>query len=226
VQGGLWALALLLDMGGPFLFGSRGWKLEPAHFAERHGLVIIIALGESLVALGVASQVGVDAEVIRAAVLGVALAAGMWWLYFDVGSLLAARALAAAPPGQIQNELGRDAYSYLHFPMVAGIVLIAVGIEHALLHLHDPLDEVGAAALVGGLVAYVAGLVGFKLRSTGTLSHTRLVLGVAVGLCTPIALQAEAWVTLFVVTALVWATVAYETHRYREQRAEARQDVH
>src|SRR4051812_3833649 len=84
LQGAIWATALLLDMGGPFLFGSEGWKLVPAHFAERHGLIVLIALGESIVAIGVGAEVGVDAGVVIAAVLGVAVAAALWWLYFDV----------------------------------------------------------------------------------------------------------------------------------------------
>ena len=85
-----------IDMLGPFLFGSEGWKLEPHHFAERHGLIFIIALGESIVAIGVGSEAGVDAGVITAAVLGIALAATMWWAYFDVVAIVAARRLARA----------------------------------------------------------------------------------------------------------------------------------
>src|SRR5205823_3960027 len=79
-QGGLWALALLLDMGGPFLFGSEGWTLVPGHFAERHGLIVLIALGESIVAIGVGAQAGVDAGVVAAAVLGIVVAGALWWL--------------------------------------------------------------------------------------------------------------------------------------------------
>ncbi len=90
-QGAVWALALLLDMGGPFLIGTEGWTLHPEHFAERHGLIIIIALGESIVAIGVGAEAGVDAGVIVAAVLGVALAAAQWWAYFDVVAIVAAR---------------------------------------------------------------------------------------------------------------------------------------
>ena len=99
----------------------------PAHFAERHGLIIIIALGESIVAIGAGSQAGVTAGVVAAAVLGIAIVAEMWWVYFDVVAIVAGRRLAAAPVGKGENEMARDSYSYLHFPMVAGIVLVALG---------------------------------------------------------------------------------------------------
>ena len=75
VQLGLWGLALLLDTGGPFLFGQDGWKLVPGHFAERHGAIVIIALGESIVAIGVGAKATIDAGVVVAAVLGVVVAA-------------------------------------------------------------------------------------------------------------------------------------------------------
>ena len=127
LQGGLWALALALDMGGPYVVGGQGWKLMPSHFAERHGLIVIIALGESIVAIGVGAELAVDAGVVVAAVLGVAVAAALWWLYFDIVALVAERRLSKAAEGRERNEIARDSYSYLHFPMVAGIVLVAWG---------------------------------------------------------------------------------------------------
>ena len=116
-----------LDMGGPYFFGTEGWKLVPGHFAERHGLILIIALGESIVAIGVGAETGLTWGIGAAAVLGIALAAAMWWLYFDVVALVVGRRLAEAEVGREQNAMARDSYSYLHFPMVAGIVLVALG---------------------------------------------------------------------------------------------------
>ena len=145
-QGGLWALALLLDMGGPLIIDSEGWRLAPSHFAERHGLIVIIALGESIVAIGVGSQAGVDAGVVAAAVLGIAIAGALWWLYFDVVALVAERRLTNAAPGRERNQIARDSYSYLHFPMVAGIVLLALGMKKTLAHVEDPLKLVPAFA--------------------------------------------------------------------------------
>ena len=103
-------------MGGPYFFGAEGWKLVPHHFAERHGLIIIIALGESIVAIGVGAEEGVDVGIVVAAVVGTAIAAALWWLYFDVVALVAARRLAAAEVGREQNEMARDSYSYPALP--------------------------------------------------------------------------------------------------------------
>ena len=152
LQGGLWALALLIDMGGPFLFGVAGWRLVPAHFAERHGLIVIIALGESIVAIGVGTEGldDIDAGIVAAAVLGTAVAASLWWLYFDIVALVAERRLSTAEPGRDQNATARDSYSFLHFPMVAGIVLLALGLKKTLEHVEDPLKTVPAFALLGG----------------------------------------------------------------------------
>src|SRR5207245_839712 len=86
---GLWGLALLLDMGGPYLFGAEGWKLMPAHFAERHGLIVIIALGESIVAIGVGSRTKIGAGVVSGAVLGVVVTAALWRVCFDVTAIVA-----------------------------------------------------------------------------------------------------------------------------------------
>jgi low temperature requirement protein LtrA len=108
LQGGLWALALLLDMGGPYFFGAEGWKLAPHHFSERHGLILIIALGESIVAIGVGAEDKVDLGIVVGAVIGTAIAAALWWLYFDVVALVAGRRLANAQVGREQNEMARD----------------------------------------------------------------------------------------------------------------------
>ena len=129
VQEGVWGLALLLDAGGPFVFGQDGWKLVPGHFAERHGAIVIIALGESIVAIGVGASASLDVGVVLAAVLGVVVAATLWWVYFDVTAIVAAWRLARAAEGRERNGIARDSYSYLHFPMVAGIALIAVGLK-------------------------------------------------------------------------------------------------
>ena len=105
-QGALWALAIFLDMAGPYFFGSEGWKLVPGHFAERHGLIVIIALGESVVAIGVGASGGLDLGIGVAAVLGIFLAAGLWWAYFDVVALVSARRLGEAETGPGPERAG------------------------------------------------------------------------------------------------------------------------
>src|SRR5215210_3623257 len=138
-QAALWSAALLLDFGGPYLFGAEGWRLVPVHFVERHALIFIIALGESIVAIGVGAKGSVDAGVVVAAILGIAVAAALWWLYFDVVAIVAERRLARAATGREQNELARDSYSYLHLPMVAGVVLLALGLKKTLLGVEESL---------------------------------------------------------------------------------------
>ena len=120
----LWCVALAIDFLGPAVTGVTGWRVSPGHFAERHGLIILIALGESVVSIGAASGKPTDAGTIVAGVLGVAIAAALWWAYFDVVALVAERRLRALS-GTERNRMARDSYSYLHVLMVAGIVLMA-----------------------------------------------------------------------------------------------------
>jgi low temperature requirement protein LtrA len=223
-QGALWGLALALDMGGPYFFGAEGWKLVPAHFAERHGLIIIIALGESIVAIGIG--VGGDLTLGQgaAAVVGMGLAAAMWWLYFDVVALVAARRLVRATVGRDQNEMARDSYSYLHFPMVAGIVLVALGMKKTLGDVEDPLKLVPAFALLGGLAVYLLAHVAFRYRHIHTVNVQRTLLAAILLALLPVATEIPALATVAVVTALVWILIAYETRSYGENRARVRHE--
>ncbi len=224
-QGGLWALAVTLDMLGPYVFGSEGWVIEPEHFAERHGLILIIALGESIVAIGLGAEAGVDAGVVAGAVLGVALAAALWWLYFDVVALVAARRLERAAAGKERNEIARDSYSYLHFPMVAGIVLIALGLKKTLAHVGDPLHAEPAAALLGGAALYLLAHVAFRWRNVHRFSTQRLVVAlVLIGLI-PAGAVMPAIATLAMVTAILTAMIVYEAVRFAELRTRLRQDL-
>jgi len=223
-QAAVWSLALLLDMAEPFFFGSAGWKLVPGHFAERHGLVIIIALGESIVAIGAGAEAHLTAGIAAAAVLGVTVAAALWWTYFDVVALVSARRLARAPEGQERNELARDSYSYLHFPMVAGIILFALGMKKTLGAVSDPLDIELAFALLGGVAFYLLGLVAFRFRHIHSINRQRLLLGVALFGLLPAAVELPALATLAILTALLCAMVAYETASYGEGRARVRHE--
>jgi low temperature requirement protein LtrA len=224
LQGGLWALALLLDMGEPFLFGAEGWSLDhPGHFAERHGLIIIIALGESIVAIGVGAGVAVDAGVVAAAVLGIAAAAAIWWLYFDVVSLLAERDLARLPAGRERNERARDTYSYLHFPMVAGIVLSALGLKKTLGDVGGELDTVAAFAMLGGTASYLLGHVAVRYRNVRTVNRHRLGAAALALALIPVAVGLPALATLAILVALLWGLVGLEAVRFVGSRQRARE---
>jgi low temperature requirement protein LtrA len=225
VQGGLWALALLLDMAEPYLFGSEGWKLVPGHFAERHGLIFIIALGESIVAIGVGAGTDVGAGVVAAATLGIAVAAALWWLYFDVVALVAERRLSRAAVGREQNDLARDSYSYLHFPMVAGVVLLALGLKKTLGDVDEPLEVVPATAALGGTALYLLAHVAFRLRNVGTLNPHRLACAVVLVALVPVALELPALATLGVLAGVLGLLVAYEAVRFSEARDRVRHQL-
>jgi low temperature requirement protein LtrA len=222
VRLGLWGLALLLDAGGPYLFGADGWQLRPGHFAERHGLIVIIALGESIVALGVGAHHTIDTQIVVAAVLGVVVAAALWWVYFDVTAIVAERRLSATAPGRERNEIARDSYSYLHFLMVAGIALLAFGLKVSLGDLSHHLALVPAAALLGGAALYLLALVAFRLRNMHTLSVRRLACALALLALVPLGVRLPALAVLGTLAALLAGLIAYEALRYAEQRDRVR----
>jgi low temperature requirement protein LtrA len=225
VQVALWTIALLLDMLEPYLFGSEGWQLAPAHFAERHGLIIIIALGESIVAIGVGSQAGVDAGVVAPANHGVAVAGALWWLYFDVVALVAARRLAKAPEGRERNEIARDSFSYLHFPMVAGIVLLALGLKKTIAHVDDELATVEAVAMLGGTALYLLAHVAFRWRGVHRFSTGRLVCAAILVALVPLAVRIPALATLALLAVLLAALIVYETIAFAALRDRMRHQL-
>jgi low temperature requirement protein LtrA len=215
-------LALALDFGGPYFFGEEGWQLVPGHFAERHGLIIIIALGESIVEIGTGAAGQLDFGIGVAAVLGVAVAAAMWWVYFDVVALVSARRLAEAQVGRIQNTLARDSYSYIHLFLVAGIVLAAFGLEEVLAHTDEHLHLVPAVGLCGGIALYLLGLVAFRYRQKGDWNRYKPVCAALVLILIPVATAIPALATLAIATALLAALVASEHVGYDERRDELR----
>ena len=218
----VWGLALVLDMAEPYLFGSEGWHLVPGHFAERHGLIIIIALGESIVAIGVGAGAEMTWGIAGAAALGIALAAALWWLYFDVVALVSARRLASAPEGKEMNELARDSYSYIHFPMVAGIILAALGLKKTIGHVDDPLETVPAFALLAGVALYLLGLVAFRYRHVRSINWRRLTTALIIVGLLPAATELPALATLAIVAVVLWILVLVETRSYGEGRAQVR----
>ena len=205
---------------------SSTWRLRaPGHFAERHGLVVLIALGESIVAIGVGSQAGVDAGVVAAAVLGTAVAGALWWLYFDFVALVAERRLSNAKVGREQNAIARDSFSYLHFPMVAGIVLLALGLKKTLVHVGDPLDVVPARALLGGTAVYLLAHVAFRWRNVRRFSRERLASAALLAALIPVAVDIPALVTLGIVVAVLTVLIVYETMHFAELRNRLRHQL-
>ena len=210
VQAAMWVAAILVDWGAAF-FGIDEWRLVPAHFAERHNLVIILALGESVIALGTGAEIDLTVSVTVAAVLGIGLAAALWWIYFDVVALVTERRLIRATEGRERNLLARDSYSYLHFPMVAGIVLGAFGLHETLAHVDEPLDGLHAFALLGGTAIYLLAHVALRLRNAHTINVERLALALVFFALIPAAVNVDALYTIVAVDVLLWAMIAYET---------------
>lgn len=128
-----WVAALVGDLVGTMLAGASGWRVNSAaHFAERHGLILIVALGESIVSIGIGvAELPISWPIVGASVLGLVLAAGLWWTYFDTKSISAEHALTEAR-GEHRARLARDGYSYLHLPLIAGIILLSLGLKKVL----------------------------------------------------------------------------------------------
>ncbi|HEU0248909.1 MAG TPA: low temperature requirement protein A [Gaiellaceae bacterium] len=226
VDGGLkpilWLAALAVAYFVPLVLGMRGWRVQPAHFAERHGLIVIIAIGESLIAIGLGEEVsGLSTEVIVAAVLGFAVATSFWLAYFDFFTIRA-RQLLTDRSGVERTALARDVYTYLHFPMVAGIVLFAFAMRTTLADVDSELATIPALGLCFGPAMYLFAFVALRVRVSRTLRGGRLVAAIACALLWPVAVVVPALVALALV-AIVWLGLhAYELIWWREARAETR----
>jgi len=217
-----WGLALALDMAGPFFFGSEGWRLEPGHFVERHGLIVIIAIGESLVAIGLGERdSGIGTGVMVAAMLGFAVATSFWLAYFDFFTIRA-RQILSGRSGVARTALARDVFTYLHLPMVAGIVLFAFAMKKTLADVGGELATIPALGLCVGPALYLFAYVALRLRVSRTLGGGRLVAAVACALLWPVATVVPALAALTLV-AVVWVGLhAYEIIWWRDARAQTR----
>jgi low temperature requirement protein LtrA len=218
----LWLAALVVGFFGPLVLGVSGWRVQPAHFVERHGLIVIIAIGESLVAIGLgANGTGLTASVIVAAVLGLTVATSFWLAYFDFFQSRGEQLLADRS-GPDRIALARDVYTYLHLPMVAGIVLFAFAMKTTLAHVGDELDTIPALALCAGPALYLSAFVALRVRIARTVGRGRFLAMLACLALFPVALAVPAVVALALIAAVWVALHAYELIWWREARAEAR----
>jgi low temperature requirement protein LtrA len=223
-QEAVWAVALLIDYLGVLIGRAEGWRVSPGHFAERHGLVIIIAIGESIVSVGAGAGKDLDAGIIAAGLLGITVACALWWQYFDVVAVVAERKLTEAT-GAARAAQARDSYSYLHLPMVAGIILFAFGVKTVLAHTDHALDTVPAVSLFGGLALYYLAHVAFRLRNVHTLARRRVVTAAVLLALIPLATEIDAIVSIAAAAAVTTALVVYEVIRFGQQRGELRQSL-
>jgi low temperature requirement protein LtrA len=218
----VWVVALAIDYLGPAVVGmGSGWRIAPEHFAERHGLIILIALGESIIAIGVGAGFDLDTAAIAAAALGIVVVSALWWLYFDVAAILA-RTRLMRTSGIEQTRLAWSAYSNLHLPMIAGIVLFALGLKTTLGHPGEPLDTVPAVALCGGVALYLLGHIAFLQRTTGRVFRRRTIGAVVLLAVIPAAMAIPALAALALVSAVCVLVVAYEAIAHRDHRTQVR----
>jgi low temperature requirement protein LtrA len=214
----LWVVALAIDYLGPVVIGvGGGWQVAREHFAERHGLIVLIALGESIIAIGVGAGLDLETGVIVGAALGIVVVSALWWLYFDVAAIVARRRLMQASGVEL-HRVALHAYSYLHLPMVAGIVLFALGLEKTLHDVGEPLRTVPAVALCGGAALYLLGHIAFLVRTTGRIFRRRTIGAAVLLALIPAALAIPALASLALVGAVCSLVIAWEAIRYRRDR--------
>jgi low temperature requirement protein LtrA len=233
-QAALWVIALTIDYLGVLVGRGQGWRVSPAHFAERHNLIVIIALGESIVAIGIgAAGVSLTPGIVAAAVLGIVVITALWWAYFDVYAVVAQRQLSEMR-GVARARLARDYYSYLHLPMIAGIVLFALGLKKTIEQVGDPLATVPAVALCGGLAVFFLTHVAFRVRSVlsmrretterrGWFGLGRPAATIAMLALIPAALELSALTALTLAAGVCCLLIAYDVIHYSEERSEIRE---
>jgi low temperature requirement protein LtrA len=220
----LWVAALACTYVGAGLSGSTGWRVFPSHLAERYGLVIIIALGEAFVAIGIgATGIGIGLGEVLAAILGLLVATSFWLAYFDFFSIRGARTLADLR-GPDRVALARDLYAYAHLPMIVGIVLFAFAMKTIVGHVGEELDSVAAFALCGGSALYLLtySAVRSRVERRLSLSRGRFVAALVLLLVFPLATAVPALAALALVTVVWLALHTYELVWWREARAESR----
>jgi low temperature requirement protein LtrA len=208
----LWAVPVLVQLVTPWWSARAATRLRvrPAHFVERHGLLLIVALGESVVAIGIGlGGERLDLGLFAVAVLGLALAAGLWWTYFAGDEQGAEHALTTAPVER-RFRLANNAYFYAFIPMLLGVIVLAAGVKKSIGHVGDPLGAGPALALAGGVALYLAGDVAFR-RVLGIRPVGHRAAAAALALATvPLGVGVAAGVQLVALVAVLVATIAAE----------------
>ena len=218
----LWTASLAVDVSGTFRAASGGWRVSPAHFAERYGLFIIIALGESMVAIG-ATAAGhpIEGTLVVAVTLAMAGAMALWWAYFDFAARGMERALRAAH-GRARSDLARDLFTILHYPLALGIILYAVAAKTTVAHPSEPLSQTGLVALTAGVVAFLFGSVAIRWRGIHVVARERLVAGTLIPVGLILMRELPALAVMAVAVAALALTLGVETYRLRTFRARIR----
>jgi low temperature requirement protein LtrA len=211
----LWSVSLAIDVVGTLSVARAGFRISPSHFAERYALIVIIALGESIVAVGVAA-VGLERDARFALAVTVAFAgtAAVWWAYFSFVQLAAERALHAVAPEE-RGPFARDVYTFLHYPIVLGIVFLAVAGKKTLAAPAEPLSDGGRAVLAVGFALLLLGFVLVRLRAIGRVAWERLGAAIVVVLAVLVLDEVDSLVLATISVLALAAALAVEAARFR-----------
>lgn len=231
----LWGIAVLIDYVGIFVGGGRGWRVPaPGHFAERHQLVVIIAIGESIVSVGVGlADAPISWRLLAGAVLGTVVAIALWWTYFDVVALVEERTLSRLE-GDARTRLARDTFTYLHLPVVVGIVYLALGTKivlsqaaHRAEGLEPHFSSPALVALYGGAAVYLLTMSAIRWRDIGSPNVGRVVVAVLVVAAGTVAwwLEVIGLVNMLVVAVSLAGLISYETVRFKDLRRQIRENA-
>jgi low temperature requirement protein LtrA len=204
----LWALAAVLLWFTPWFTSNEGFVIAAEHFVERHGLVVIVALGESIVVIGAAASLELDAGLVLVILLALALSASFWWLYFsDEGAV--ERALVDAP-AERRPGLALTAFGYWHYGLLLAIVAVAAGLKKAVGDPYDPLDSWVATVLAAGTALFVACEVGFRRTLGIGRSGIRLAAALAALVTIPLGTEVAATAQVGALAAIVAVALAAE----------------
>lgn len=223
------AAAIAVDLLGSLLGRGSGWQVNLTHFAERYGLIVIIALGESVVAIGAgASRLPLSPAIVWGATAGMLVAGTLWWLYFNTWANTIERHLLACT-GEPQARLARDVYSYLHVFLMGGIVVLAVAVRQAVAELGNPavygtnplLGAYAAWSLSLGLAAFLAGQSAVQRRSAGTWDRPRLVAAAGSIALLPAFAAVPAWAAIALAGCLLVLLAAWSTMKPRAPQPRA-----
>jgi low temperature requirement protein LtrA len=211
----VWGAGMAIQIGAAFFAGSSDFRIKPAHFAERHALFVIIALGEIIVAVGLAAAGGERNVETTAALAGAFLVvAVLWWAYFDWLALAMERALAAVT-GPVRGSTARDIFTLGHIPLIAGVVLYAVGAEEAVAHASDHLEPAGRTSLALAIGLIVCAYAFLAYRSDQFITWERLGGG-AVALAAVLGLQTvDGGTILWIVALAIGTSLLLERPRVR-----------
>lgn len=217
----LWIVGLAIIVAGTLRAGRSEWIIRPKHFAERHGLIVIIALGELIVALGIAvvaaltddDDAGLASSTLAALVLAGVFACLLWWGFFDRPLPALEHRHAEHQSGLDRGRFARDVYTYLHTPIVGGLVMCAAALEEITLHPGDPLEPAFRWLLIGGLALHLVGVAGAVVRAFGVVAVERVAGSVAVLVAVVLLRDADGLVVLGVVDAILLAMLVVEHRR-------------